>query len=262
MKLFPADWFKLNGDMSLALFRFYEELNEFLPERKRKQQFPYSFFGDPSVKDAIEALGVPHVEVDMILVNGISVDFYYKLKDDDSVSVYPVFESMDISSVTHLREKPLRDLKFILDVHLGKLAKYLRLSGFDTLYNIEFNDDKIIALSKSDKRLILTRDKGLLKNKLVTHGYWIRSQHPEYQMKEVIIRFDLKSLIRPFTRCLVCNGILSPVSKEDIADKLLAKTKQYYSDYKKCFVCNRIYWEGSHFSRMKNFIENIAVNTK
>lgn len=248
--------------MNLAWFRFYEELNEFLPEGKRKGQIPYSFNGKQSVKDAIEALGIPHTEIDMILVNGISVDFSYKLRNEDSVSVYPVFESLDISSVTHLRGKPLRDLKFILDVHLGKLAKYLRLCGFDTIYRKDYDDAEIIRLALSEKRIILTHDLGILKNKLVTHGYWIRSQLPGEQLKEVLARFDLKNLIRPFTRCIECNGVLAEVPKNEIIDRLLAKTRQYYEDYKKCPDCDRVYWEGSHFDKMKINIENIIKNIK
>ena len=121
--------------MNRAHFRFYEELNEFLPHHKRKTEFVYHFHGAPSVKDAVEAIGVPHVEVDIILVNGISVSFSRKLSDGDRISVYPVFESFDVSAVTHLRARPLREPRFILDVHLGRLAKYLRLCGFDTLFS-------------------------------------------------------------------------------------------------------------------------------
>ena len=246
--------------MNLAWFRFYEELNEFLPSVKRKQLFSYSFNGNPSVKDAIEALGVPHVEVDLILVNSLSVDFSYKLRNEDSVSVYPVFESFDITPLTHLRGKPLRDLKFINDVHLGKLAKYLRLCGFDTCYRTDYNDQEIISLASSDKRIILTHDVELLKNKQVTHGYWIRSQHLNEQLKEVFLRFDLKNQIRPFNRCMECNGLLTNVSKKDIQDRLLPKTLEYYHKFKKCSDCDRIYWEGSHYERMKKYIDCIIKN--
>ncbi|MFA5818570.1 MAG: Mut7-C RNAse domain-containing protein [Bacteroidales bacterium] len=246
--------------MNLAWIRFYEELNEFLPSEKRKQLFPYSFNGTPSVKDAIEALGVPHVEVDLILVNSLSVDFSYKLMNADSVSVYPVFESFDITPVTHLREKPLRNLKFILDVHLGKLAKYLRLCGFDTCYRTDYNDQEIISLSSSDKRIILTHDVELLKNKQVTHGYWIRSQHLNEQLKEVFYRFDLKNQIRPFSRCMECNGLFVDVSKKDILDRLFPRTREYYQKFKKCSDCDRIYWEGSHYEKMKKYIDCIIKN--
>jgi uncharacterized protein with PIN domain len=246
--------------MNLAWFRFYEELNEFLPKEKRKQLFPYPFNGNPSVKDAIEALGVPHVEVDLILVNSLSVDFSCKLRNADSVSVYPVFESFDITPVTHLRKKPLRDLKFILDVHLGKLAKYLRLCGFDTCYRTDYNDQEIISLSLSDKRIILTHDVELLKNKQVNHGYWIRSQHLNEQLKEMFHRFDLKNQIRPFSLCMECNGLLVDVSKKDILDRLLPRTREYYQKFKKCSDCDRIYWEGSHYERMRKYIDGIIKN--
>ena len=247
--------------MSIAYFRFYEELNDFLPQEKRKKLFLYEFNSTPSIKDAIEAIGVPHVEVDLILVNSLSVDFSYKLKNADSVSVYPVFESFDIASVTHLREKPLRDLKFVSDVHLGKLTKYLRLFGFDTYYRTDINDEEIIDLAISDKRVILTKDKGLLKNKKVTHGYYIRSRYPRYQLKEVFLRFDLKNLIASFTRCMECNGLLRDVTKKEILDRLLPKTRQYYRKFKMCNDCNRIYWNGSHWQNMKRDIKTLMLAT-
>jgi uncharacterized protein with PIN domain len=243
--------------MNLAWFRFYEELNDFLPSGRRKKSFSYLYKGNPSVKDAIEALGVPHVEIDMILINSQSVDFSHKLQNDDSVSVYPVFESFDITHITHLREEPLRDLKFIVDVHLGKLAKYLRLCNFDTYYREDCNDQEIITLAVSDKRIILTRNKDLLKNKMVTHGYWIRSQHIDEQLKEVFLRFDLKSQIRLFTRCMECNGMLTDIPKEVVFSRLLPKTRKYYQKFKKCPDCNRIYWDGSHCERMKELIDEI-----
>jgi len=246
--------------MNLAWFRFYEELNEFLPPEKRKKLFSYNFNGTPSMKDAIEAIGIPHVEVDLILVNSLSVDFSYKLRDADSVSVYPVFESFDIRPVTYLREIPLRNPKFILDVHLGKLARYLRLFGFDTLYRIDYKDLEIITISLSERRIILTHDIGLLKNKQVNHGYWIRSQHLDEQLKEVLNRFDLKNQVHPFIRCMECNGLLTDVSKKEISDHLLPGTREYYQKFKKCPDCDRIYWEGSHFERMRKYIEYVIKN--
>jgi uncharacterized protein with PIN domain len=239
-------------------FRFYEELNDFLHALKRKTSFAYSFKGSPAVKDAIEALGVPHVEVDMIIVNGNPVDFSYKLKNEDQISVYPVFESLDISSVSSLKGKPLRVTKFMMDGHLGKLSKYLRLCGFDTLLDTGLTDSAIIDLSLKEHRIILTRDRGLLKNKRVTHGYWVRSTMPEEQLKEVLQRFDLRNNLHPFIRCMECNGILKDVAKEDIMNDLLPKTRYYYERFKKCIPCGRIYWEGSHYEKMKEFINTVT----
>lgn len=247
--------------MKLAYFRFYEELNEFLTPEKKKKEFEYYFKGNPSVKDAIEALGVPHVEVDLILVNGTSVSFSESLKDGDRVSVYPVFESLDIGSVTHLRPKPLRDMKFILDVHLGRLAKYLRLCGFDTLFSSLYDDREIIDTAAKEKRIILTRDRQILKDKRVTHGYWIRSQDHNEQLREVFERFDLRDRLVLFSRCISCNTLLEEVSKEEIQDRLLSDTSRYFSKFTKCPVCDRIFWEGSHYDNMKIIIRDVLGKT-
>ena len=219
--------------------------------------FSYDFEGNPSVKDAIEAIGVPHTEIDLILVNTKSVTFSYHIQNKDMISVYPVFESLDISNATHLREKSLRRPKFILDVHLGKLAKYLRIFGFDTLYENDYDDFEIISISKAEKRAILTRDVRILKNKAVTHGYWIRSNSPVEQLTEVILRFDLFSNIKPFYRCLTCNGLIRKTSKESVMNKLQPKTRLYYEEFYRCSSCEKVYWKGSHYHKMMNFVEDI-----
>jgi uncharacterized protein with PIN domain len=236
-------------------FRFYEELNDFLRESRKGIEFSHQVKGSPSVKDAIESLGVPHTDVDMIIANGNPVDFAYRLKQGDQISVYPVFESFDISKVSPLRPKPLRDTRFILDVHLGKLAKYLRLCGFDTAYRNDFSDTDIIGMSLSQHRIIITRDRGILKNGKVTHGYWIRSKDPESQIQEVFDRFDLRSSANPFSRCMECNGDLKIAAKDAISERLLPKTKRYFDKFMICQSCGRIYWEGSHYKRMKSFLD-------
>ncbi|MCK4661388.1 MAG: Mut7-C ubiquitin/RNAse domain-containing protein [Bacteroidales bacterium] len=243
--------------MNKVEFRFYEELNDFVPKSKKRTWFIYNFKGKPTVKDAIEAIGIPHVEVDLILVNNISVPFSYKLKNNDRISVYPVFESIDITSVTQLRAKPLRKIKFILDVHFGKLSKYLRLLGFDCFYINDIDDNEIINIAIKEKRIILTRDKGLLKNMNVTHGYWVRSQDSIEQLKEIVKRFHLDSLIKPFYRCIVCNGIIEKASKEKIISELQPNTIKYYDDFYKCSLCGKIYWKGSHYEKMKQFVDKI-----
>jgi len=240
-----------------ATFRFYEELNDFLPSNKKKMAFERTFEGNPSVKDVIESMGVPHVEIDLILINGVSVDFKYILKDRDEVSVYPVFETLDLSQVTHLREKPLRETKFILDVHLGKLARYLRMLGFDTTYQNDNDDTEIIRISLAEHRIILTRDIGLLKMKSVTHGYFIRDQYPKGQLTEVLGHFDLYHAIDPFNRCIKCNGKLEPVEKEEIIQHLEPLTKKYFNRFFRCTSCLSVFWEGSHFDRMQHFISEI-----
>ncbi len=241
----------------IASFRFYEELNDFLPAEKRKKTFPYAFMGKPSVKDAIEGIGVSHTEIDLILVNGSSTGFDYSLRDGDRVSVYPVFENLDISTITRLRPEPLRKTRFVLDVHLGKLARLLRMVGFDTLYRNDFHDDMIIETALKEQRIILTRDRGILKNRSVTHGYWIRQKEPLKQVLEVVKRFDLFTQVRPFSRCIECNGGIESVDKKSVLDRLPEKTATYYNSFKKCPDCGKIYWKGSHYQKMKEKIERI-----
>ena len=219
--------------------------------------FVYPFGGMPSIKDAIEAIGVPHVKVDLILVNSQPVDFGYRLKNNDYVSVYPVFETLEISGVSPLRKKPLREVKFILDVHLGKLARYLRMVGFDTLYRNDNDDNEIIRISLAEQRIILTRDIGLLKVKSVTHAYFVRDQNAKGQLVEVLNRFDLHGAIEPFSRCIKCNGKLESVEKEEVLQQLEPLTKKYFDKFRRCAQCHSIFWEGSHFERMQSFIAAI-----
>ena len=241
-------------------FRFYEELNDFLPADKKKIRFDHYFIDRASVKDMIESLGVPHTEIDMILVNGNSVSFGYIVEDGDDISVYPVFESLDITNIQHLRSKPLREPKFIADAHLGSLARYLRMLGFDVIYKSKFTNTEIIETALKETRTILTRDRELLKNNKITHGYWIRNEETEEQLKEVINRFDLKNDIREFTRCLECNNILELIEKEKIKDRLPSKVKQWQNEFRYCNHCDKIYWKGTHYDRMLYIIRKIRQN--
>ncbi|MFH0728934.1 MAG: Mut7-C RNAse domain-containing protein [Pseudomonadota bacterium] len=240
--------------MKTIFFRFYEELNDFLPPEKHKKEFPQDIEGRPTVKHVIESIGVPHTEIDLILANGVSVDFNYYLKDRDRVSVYPVFEGMDITPILRLRPAPLRNTAFILDVHLGKLARMLRLLGFDTSYRNDFEDAQIVRISATERRIVLTRDIQLLKARDVTHGYWIRSMNPDEQMIEVIHRFDLYHQFKAFHRCLSCNGIIHEVSKESVWYLLEPKTKIYYEDFFQCNACGQVYWKGTHFPKLEEKI--------
>lgn len=245
--------------MKIVYFRFYEELNDFLPPEKRKIRFEHSFVGRTSVKDMIESLGIPHIEVDLILVNGKSVNFSYLVKDKDEISIYPVFESFDISDLQHLRPKPLREPKFVLDVHLGKLARYIRMLGFDTVYKNNLADDDLIKISLNEKRTILTKNKEILKRNVVTHGYWVRDENPEEQVKEIIERFDLKNSIKEFTRCIECNTVLNKVKKENIINQLPSKVKEWHEEYYECPGCKRIYWKGTHYEKMIKLIKRIKL---
>ncbi len=239
-----------NSVVNTAYFRFYEELNDFLPSEKRKQTLQYHFDGNPGIKDPIEALGIPHTDVELIIVGGNSVGFDYQLQDQDRVAVYPVFESFDITPLIRLREEPLRKCAFILDVNLGKLAKSLRLLGFDAAYRNDYHDADVVRIGTSEHRTILTRDRRLLYHRAITHGYWVRAIDPEQQVSEVLTRFDLYRMIQPFHRCLECNGIISAVPKQQVLDRLEPLTKKYYEEFYRCEECGKVYWKGSHYEHM------------
>ena len=243
--------------MGTAQFRFYEELNDFLPPHQKKIDFPHTFLGRNAIKDMIEALGVPHPEIDLILVNGQSVDFSYIVQDGDQISVYPVFEAFDITPLLRLRPTPLRVSRFILDVHLGRLARYLRLFGFDTLYRNDYDDAELARLAGEQRRILLTRDRNLLKRSSITHGYYIRATDPRQQLREVLARFDLYRSVRSFRRCTQCNGLLTVVVKERILDRLGPDTQRYFDRFWMCGDCQRIYWQGSHYERMRHLIEEV-----
>lgn len=179
--------------------RFYEELNDFLPPQWRKTPFTHALTCRRSVKDLIESFGVPHTEVEVILVNGESVDFSHVVLPGDRVSVYPVFESLDIAPLLRLREKPLRESRFVIDANLGRLARYLRLLGFDVLYRNDFTDREVAHIAQREKRIVLTRDRELLHQEIITHGYFVRSDKPREQVREILERLDLYGALRPFT---------------------------------------------------------------
>jgi len=241
--------------------RFYEELNDFLPQEQRKTNFSQVLKKTRSIKDLIESIGVPHTEVDLIIVNGESVDFNYLVQDGDRISVYPVFESLDISPLKHCQPTPLRDPRFVLDVHLGRLAAYLRMLGFDTLYRNDYDDPTLADISADEHRILLTCDLRLLMRKQITHGYFVRERQPHEQILEILARFDLYNNQKPFTRCMHCNGKTRAVKKQDIETQLLPKTKKFYDVFYQCESCNKIYWQGSHYLKMKDMINKIRATS-
>ncbi len=243
--------------MAIAYFYFHAELNYFLPRHHKQVKISHFFEERASIKDMIESLGVPHPEVDFINVNGEYVNFSYIVSDGDTINVYPIStRSLIIPSVSVL-PKPLSIIRFVLDIHLGKLATSLRLLGFDTLYRNDYEDKKLAQISYSQERILLTRDKGLLMRSLVTHGYYVRNTNAEQQTIEVLRRFDLFELISPFKRCLRCNGLLEPVDKKSIIDQLPETVQSQIDKFQRCQDCDRIYWQGSHYERLQQFIDEV-----
>ena len=245
--------------MHSAEFRFYAELNDFLPRSRRGTSFVHRFSGSPSVKDAIESLGVPHAEVDLVLADGESVGFSFRLRDGVRVAVYPTFESIDVAPLTRVRPEPLRDLRFVLDGHLGRLARHLRMAGFDAWWRGDASDEELAALSAAERRVLLTRDRGLLKRSQVTHGYCVREALPARQLAEVVRRFDLARSVAPFRRCLRCNDPLEPVAKEAVAERLPPRVRERHADFRRCPACGRVYWAGTHHRRMERLLAEILA---
>lgn len=234
-------------------FRFEGEINDFLPRERRLHRCAVPFVGPGSIKDLIESLGVPHPEIAHIVVNGVPVDFSYLVQPGDDVVVY----SLSLLGHAPLTLRPKPEPRFVLDVHLGRLAEYLRLLGFDTLYRNDYDDPTLARISAEDQRILLTRDVGLLKRGIVVHGIYVRHTNPQQQVIEVLTRFDLFDAIAPFRRCSRCNGLVQPVAKEAILDRLKPATRDLHEIFHQCVSCGQIYWQGSHFGRMQQFIAGV-----
>jgi len=241
--------------MLAAVFRFHGELNDFLAHARRQAHISIRFNSDQSVKHLIEALGVPHTQVGRVLASGQQVDFSYLVQDGDRVEVYPL--SIEDRSVKQLGEP-----RFVVDNHLGRLAVYLRMLGFDTLYRNDYDDDELAQTAGLDERILLTRDQRLLMRNQVRRGYWVRSKIPHEQIVEVLRRYGLSAQVIPFKRCMRCNGLLQPVDKEAVLHRLEPLTKKYFDQFRICSECSQLYWQGSHYERMANFIDQVVEESK
>jgi uncharacterized protein len=236
-------------------FRFHGDLSFFLPRENRGAAIVKTLHEKTSVKDAIESCGVPHPEVDLMCCDGVAVPFEHSLTRDAIVDVHGLTDSPAKRGEGLQRR---RVTKFVADGHLGKLARDLRLLGFDVAYHPDASDSSLAA-SCADDRALLTRDRRLLMHKIVQHGYCPRSHDPDEQIIEVLYRFDLAKLVAPYTRCLQCNGLLVKVNKADVFDQLEPLTKIYYQDFRRCSECSKIYWSGSHFAKLEARLEKIRT---
>lgn len=241
--------------MVTATFRFYEELNDFLAPERRKREFSCPCARAATTKHMIEALGVPHTEVELVLVNGESVGFDRILEHGDRVAVFPKFEMVDVTPLLRVREHPLRITRFIADAHLGGLAHLLRMTGFDTLYDNNYHDRQIELLAAQERRIVLTRDRELLKRRSITHGCYVRTLKPPDQLCEIFDRLDLAHSIKPFTLCLNCNTLLRPIEKAAVLERLPPSVRERFDHFSTCDICQRVFWEGSHWQRMRTMLE-------
>lgn len=245
--------------MAICKFQFYAELNDFLSPERRGRAFRVAFDRRASVKDMIESLGVPHAEVEVILANGAPVGFGHPIADGERYDVYPPSVTPGVAPIVPLRPPLEGQPRFVLDTQLGTLARYLRLCGFDTLYRNDYEDVEIAAISADEGRVLLTRDRAVLKRKVVTHGYFLRNDQPRRQLTELSARYELAEKARPFTRCAACNGTLEDVPKEDVEHRLEPLTRKYFETFRGCSRCGKIYWQGSHYPGIRALLGGLAT---
>ena len=232
--------------MSTAYFLFFGRLRDFLPSNQRDQSIRVEFRGRQSIKHLAESLGVPHPEMGPVQINAQEGTLNTITEDGDQVQIRPIPDGHPVAP------------RFLLDNHLGRLAAYLRILGFDSLYRNDYSDDEVASILQHEERILLTRDRRLLMRKVVLHGYCPRSLDSLEQLSEVVQRFDLAQRVVPFHRCLRCNHPLETVSKEAVLDRLEPLTKLYFYEFMICPSCKQVYWKGSHYERMQRIVEKIT----
>ncbi len=249
--------------MTSAFFRFHAELNDFLPARFRQQTLAHTFDRRASIKDMVESLNVPHTEVDLLVINGVSVDFDAIVQSEDRIDVYPVQGSAGVTLANRVVLRPPFPgrARFVLDTHLGRLSSYLRMLGFDTLYRNDYADDELARVADEETRILLTRDLGLLKRGRVVYGYFVRATEARARLLEVTRRFNLLPDIQPFRHCLKCNGLVTPVSKAQVLHSLPGDTAQIFDEFHRCDRCGQVFWKGSHYARMQRLLDDVFSST-
>ena len=243
--------------MVTVTFRFYEELNDFLAPERRRRDFTSACARAATTKHMVEALGVPHTEVELILVNGESAGFDRLLQQGDRVAVFPKFETLDVTPLLRVRDRPLRVIRFVADAHLGGLARLLRMTGFDTLYENNFHDSEIELIAMREGRIVLTRDRELLKRREITHGCYLRALKPAQQLREIFGRLDLARNAKPFTLCLHCNTPLRAIDKALVLNRVPLVVRDRLERFSTCDSCQRVFWEGSHWQRMRELVDEL-----
>ncbi len=242
--------------MAMDLYvRAYAELNDLLPPGLRQRTFSKPWRSRRSVKDFLEALGLPHTEIGMILVDGEPVEFDHIVAPGERISVFPPFRTLDLPEAAGLTPELEGRPRFVLDTHLGQLAHYLRMLGFDSLYANEAADEVLAQRSSEERRVLLTRDRELLKRGRVEHGTYVRSAEPRTQLVEVVRRYELLPRMSPFSRCLDCNGELGPAGADEIEARVPPDARETFDRFRSCRGCGKVYWAGSHVERMERLID-------
>ena len=243
--------------MGAIEIRCYGELNDFLPPPRRQRAFTVPWGAPGSVKDALESAGIPHPELDLILVDGQPVGFDRLLTSGRRVAAYPRFRRLDVSGISPVHLPPPADPRFLLDDHLRGLARLLRLLGLDAEHHSPTADADLAAAAADGDLILLTRDRDLLKRAVVRRGYRVRSTAPEEQAVEVVRRFDLAGRLAPFSRCLPCGARLTAATPAEAAGAPTAVAARE-TEYRHCPGCGRLYWRGSHYRRLAALAARLA----
>ena len=242
--------------MATISISFQPEFDDLLPPKLRGRESTLPIQPGRAVKDLVEALGVPHTEIGDLLVNGTSVSLAHQLRDGDRVSVFPVSPAAEAWKSNGVAGESPPLVRFAADDHLGRLARYLRLAGFDTIFRDDWDDADLVRTALREHRVILTRDRGLLKRRAVTQGYLVRGTMPRAQLREVLSRFDLWEALRPFTRCSVCNSVVATVTADAVQDEVPPGTARSYHDFWRCTGCGRVYWRGAHYRSLEKLLRS------
>lgn len=246
--------------MTDATFRFYARLNAFLPVERRGQAFRCTCAESATTKHMIEALGVPHTEVALVLVNGAPAGLDWPIEENDRIAVYPKFEQLDIGVLATTQTLPPGPPRFVADAHLGGLARLLRMAGFDTLYDNNFEDAAMAELANRERRVLLTRDRALLMHRVVLYGCYVHALKPADQLRELYLRLDLTSHARPFSLCLSCNLRLHEVDRQAVLERVPPRVLARHERFLSCHGCDRVFWEGTHWQDMRALLDSLALD--
>lgn len=238
--------------------RLYGALRDFLPRsRRRALQLEVSLRGRPGVKDVLESLGVPHPEIELLIVDGEPHGFTTRVAPGARIAAYPRFHGIELSAGPLATPRPAPPVRFALDGHLGGLARALRLLGFDATWQPQIEDVVLVAHATGEHRVLLTRDVGCLKRGEVVLGHWVRNTAPEQQLLEVLEHFELGTSLHPFTRCLICNVVLLARRAVEVRDRVPPRVAERHLLYRQCPQCLRIYWQGTHAESLTRRLERV-----
>ena len=238
----------VSGDLQQLLKREFRGQDKIAHELKRRA----------SAKDVVESFGIPHTEIGVMRANGREISFSHIVENSETIEISPLYAPIDVLTASLLRPQPLQNITFAVDDNVGKLASLLRMAGLDTYYVNTISDRELVKIAHHEGRILLSKDKDLLKRKMIVFGRLVRAITPKKQLAEIIQLYGLREQLQPFSRCLKCNDLLQPIEKQEIIDRLEPLTIKYYDSFHTCRSCGNIYWPGSHRERMLTMLSGFS----